>query len=204
VSHDVFLCYAAENREAVEALCSALEDAGVKCWMAPRDIDPGVSYAASIMRAISTTQLFILVFSHHANASPHVSRELERAVNLKLPIVPLLIEDVEPNDEIGYYISSTQWFVVHPPPLDAQLAQIVKTIKRGLGREDQPASSPVAQASVDEPPVKDERAVPPPPPSSPRPPPPPPSSRPTPPPPSSRPTPPSRPPPPPPPRPRNV
>jgi hypothetical protein len=35
VSHDVFLCYATENSEAVNALCNALEREGVQCWMAP-------------------------------------------------------------------------------------------------------------------------------------------------------------------------
>ena len=134
MSHDVFLCYATENSDAVNALCNALEREGTQCWMAPRDIDPGVVYASSIVRAISTARLFVLVFSRFANASPHVSRELERAVNMKVPIVPLLIEDTEPSDEIAYYISSTQWHVAHPPPLERHLTGILETIRRGLAR----------------------------------------------------------------------
>jgi hypothetical protein len=142
VSHDVFLCYATENSEAVNTLCNALEREGMQCWMAPRDIDPGVAYASSIVRAISSARLFVLVFSHFANASPHVSRELERAVNMKVPIVPLLIEDTEPSDEIAYYISSTQWHIAHPPPLEGHLTGILETIRRGLARTGEYAPSP--------------------------------------------------------------
>jgi hypothetical protein len=38
----------------------------------------------------------VLVLSSHANASGHVMREVEQAVERGLPIIPLKIDDVMP------------------------------------------------------------------------------------------------------------
>ena len=108
MSRHVFISYSSENRMAVDVLCRALEDAGLKCWTAPRDVAPGSEYAAQLVSAIASARLFVLLLSSAANRSPHVRREVERAVGRR-PILNVRIEDVVPSESLEYFLASTQW-----------------------------------------------------------------------------------------------
>ncbi|MBI5851028.1 MAG: toll/interleukin-1 receptor domain-containing protein [Planctomycetes bacterium] len=57
MSHDVFVSFAAPDRSVADALCHALEGAGIRCWVAPRDVEPGRPYASCIMEAIASCSL---------------------------------------------------------------------------------------------------------------------------------------------------
>jgi hypothetical protein len=41
----VFISYAQQDKFAAEAACAALEAAGILCWIAPRDVEPGKAWA---------------------------------------------------------------------------------------------------------------------------------------------------------------
>ena len=49
---DVFISYSHQDKAAADAACSALESAGVRCWIAPRDVAPGADWAGAIVSAI--------------------------------------------------------------------------------------------------------------------------------------------------------
>jgi hypothetical protein len=70
MAHDVFISYSSKDMAAGEAVCTALEGRGLRCWIAPRDIIPGIGWAKSIVRAIGQSRIMVLVFSENANASP--------------------------------------------------------------------------------------------------------------------------------------
>ena len=38
MAHDVFISYSTKNTEYAEAVCEKLEDNGIECWIAPRNI----------------------------------------------------------------------------------------------------------------------------------------------------------------------
>ncbi|MFN2421569.1 MAG: toll/interleukin-1 receptor domain-containing protein, partial [Gemmatimonadota bacterium] len=80
VNHDVFISYSEPDKAKADAVCSLLERKSIRCWVAPRDILPGMTWGSSIVRAIQQSKVFILVFSSHSNHSPQVVREVERAV----------------------------------------------------------------------------------------------------------------------------
>ena len=89
MAHDVFVSYSSQDKPAADAVVAALENAGVRCWVAPRDILPGQEWAESILRAIERSRLMVLVFSDHANDSKHVRKEVERAVHHGLAVAPI-------------------------------------------------------------------------------------------------------------------
>ena len=35
--HNVFISYSTKDTDIAESACNALESAGIKCWIAPRD-----------------------------------------------------------------------------------------------------------------------------------------------------------------------
>jgi hypothetical protein len=40
LAHDVYISYSREDKWAADAACATLEAAGIRCWIAPRDILP--------------------------------------------------------------------------------------------------------------------------------------------------------------------
>ena len=52
-------------------VCEALERAGVACWIAPRNVTPGDFYADSIVHAIDSARVAVLVPSRNTADSKH-------------------------------------------------------------------------------------------------------------------------------------
>src|SRR5450432_3753788 len=75
----VFISYASADKAGAESICAALERGSVACWIAPRDVTPGMFYADAIVQAINTAQILVVVLSVNSVGSQHVLREVERA-----------------------------------------------------------------------------------------------------------------------------
>lgn len=105
----IFISYSSQDKEIATALCAHLEQSNLNCWMAPRDIAPGKSYAAAIVDAINQSKIMVLVFSEHANNSDHVLNEVERAFNKKITIIPFRITDTIPSSSMEYFLSLKHW-----------------------------------------------------------------------------------------------
>ncbi len=141
MGREVFISYSAEDKLTAEAVCKD-ESVGVGCWVAPRDVLPGMNWAEGVMSAIHESRLMVLVFSSHANASQQVVQELERGVHLGLPIVPVRIEEVEPTGAFEYFIGSRHWLDALIPPFERHLEQLVHTVQQLLqSRDESPADS---------------------------------------------------------------
>ena len=69
-------------------------------------------------------------------------RELERGVALRLPILPLRIENVTPGSAMEFYISSCHWLDALTPPLEQHLLHLADNIKLLLS---QPNNSPIRE-----------------------------------------------------------
>ena len=132
--HDVFISYSHHDKFAADAVCAKLEQHGIRCWIAPRDVELGSAWAGAIIHAINNTRIMVLVFSSNANESPQICKEVERAVNKGVVIVPLRIEDVAPTDSLEYFMSNVHWLDALTPPLEKHLDQLAGTVKIMLER----------------------------------------------------------------------
>src|SRR5580700_5538837 len=141
---DVFISYAIDDKLTADAACASLESAGIRCWIAPRDVLPGMDYAEAIIEALEKCRGMLLIFSGNANRSNQVKREVERAVHHGIPIIPFRIEDVPPARALEYYISSPHWLDALTPPLDEHLKQLALTVQILLDR----ASGQTSQAPL--------------------------------------------------------
>ena len=144
MAFDAFISYASPDKTVADAICGRLEAAGIRCWIAPRDVTPGVPWAESIMGAIDGAKVMILVFSSNANKSPQVPREVERAVGRELPIIPFRIEDVKPAGSLDYYIKSVHWLDALNPPLERHIDSLAATVRKLVTRP-MPGAAPTPQ-----------------------------------------------------------
>jgi len=131
--HDIFISHASADKAVADLVCATLEQNGLRCWIAPRDILPGADWGSSIVGAIRTSRAMVLVFSDAANASRHIPREIERAIGHVIPIIPLRIEDVQPRGSLEYSLSSVHWLDMLTPPVEAHVVRLAATLRSILG-----------------------------------------------------------------------
>jgi hypothetical protein len=132
MAHDVFISHSAHNREVADAICEALEKAGIRCWVAPRDVRPGRSFPGEITRAIQQSKVMVMVFSSHSNNSEQVLREIQLATDSRLVIIRFRIEDVALTDDLRYFLSSPHWLDALTPPLSKHIERLQLAIKELL------------------------------------------------------------------------
>ena len=126
---DVFISYSSKDSMAAKATCAALEAAKIRCWMAPRDIVPGSPWGASIVRAIEQCRIMVLIFSQSANGSSQVHREVDQAFGRGKAVLPLRIEQVEPGDELAYYLDTVHWLDAMTAPMEKNLQKLVAAVQ---------------------------------------------------------------------------
>jgi TolB-like protein/Flp pilus assembly protein TadD len=147
-SNKVFISYASQDVAVADTVCAALETAGLPCWIAPRDVRAGESYAASIVQAINSCRMLVLVLSKSASDSPHVLREVERASSKKCPILSIRIDATDLPPDLEYFLSANHWLDASGRPLEQVLPVLVESVRArnagNTGREALGASSSAA------------------------------------------------------------
>jgi hypothetical protein len=146
--HDVFISYAQLDKPIADAVCAKLESRYLRCWIAPRDVIPGKSFPEAIIDAIVDSKVVVLIFSSHANNSPHVIRELTTAVNKGRIIVPFRVEDVMPSKSMEYLISVPHWLDAITPPLEKHIDELARILERILSSGKEPAVCPACKSPV--------------------------------------------------------
>jgi Protein of unknown function (DUF3365)/TIR domain len=129
---DVFISHSNKDKATAEAICHQLEANGIRCWIAPRDIEFGSDWTAGITQGISTCKVFVLVFSDSANTSDHVRREVAKAFSLGLAVIPFRTEEVTPNRSLSYFLETVHWLDAFPSPPDSYFGALAEQIQRLL------------------------------------------------------------------------
>jgi hypothetical protein len=129
MAHDVFISHSAKDRNIAEAVCSMFESRGIRCWIAQRDILPGADWGETIIDAISGSRVMIVVISRNANESAQVKREVERAVNRGVIIIPFRVENIPLSKALEFHISTTHWMDALTPPLEQHIHRLADRVK---------------------------------------------------------------------------
>ncbi len=121
--HDVFISYSHKDKYIADGICANLEANSIKCWYAPRDIEPGKEWSESIMNALAKTKVFVLVFSKNSNRSDQVYNEITSAIKYGCHIIPFCVDSVEMEVRLAYYLNAVHW-------LDATDAALLDSIEK--------------------------------------------------------------------------
>ena len=141
---DIFVSYASPDREVAFRIVGFLEEQGIACWVAPRDVPPGVEYGQAIIEGIEQSRALVLILSDQSNDSQFVRKEVERAVSKTKPVLPVRIREVTPSGSLEFFISSAQWVDAWKSPMEQHLLPLVEAIK-AMGR---PGAAPVRSAPL--------------------------------------------------------
>ena len=129
MAHDIFISHTSKDKAVADIVCTALEATGIRCWIAPRDIQPGKGWVESIVEAVRASKIVVLLFSESANQSKDVVNEITLAVNLNIMVLPVSIGDTRPSATLEYYLTSVYWLELTNPSDKMQINKIVKHTK---------------------------------------------------------------------------
>jgi hypothetical protein len=146
---DLFISHSAQDKKVSETICAALEQSGIRCWIAPRDVRAGKSFPGEITRAIQQSKVMLLIFSRHSNSSEQVLREVQLAVDSHLPIVRLRIEDIPLSDDLRYYLSTPHWLDALSHPVSKHIPPVARAIKELLEQASEPVPGAAERAPIE-------------------------------------------------------
>lgn len=126
----IFISYSSKDKKVAQAVCEALEKQGLGCWIAPRNITPGVKYAEAILDGIENSEIFIVILSTSSNESPEVGMEVDRAASKDKTIITFRYEDVKLSKSFEYYLSNRHWLEATDKSLDEALLELVDTVNK--------------------------------------------------------------------------
>ena len=130
VGRDVFVSYRHEDQAVAMRVCTVLEQQGVSCWIAPRDIQAAEEWAAGIVAGIQQCHTFVLILSENCQRSRHIARELELADSHALRIVALRIQDIQPPPQLLFFLGNVQWLDAFDGHFDPAMARLAEAMKR--------------------------------------------------------------------------
>lgn len=133
MTHDVFISYSSKNKTAANAICHVLEENGVKCWMAPRDIPAGSEYGDLIDDAIKTSTIIVVVFSQTAAESPWVKGELNIAFEEQKTIIPFRIDSTPLTGQNRVILNQKHWIDAYPD-YEEKFSDLVSAVLHSLGK----------------------------------------------------------------------
>ena len=136
---EVFISYHTDSSaDTVRKICAALKGAGISCWYAPRDVES--NYAESIVKAIRSCKIFLLLLNEQANLSEHVKNEINCAFdrfknNEQITLLPFRIDECTLSDDVYYYLGRIHIMDGHLPPEMLRIQELVDRICSLLGKE---------------------------------------------------------------------
>jgi len=113
-----------------DAICHALEEKGVRCWIAPRDVRPGLEFRSEIVMGMKMCKVVIFLLSNNSNASAQVRHEIGIADKLKKIIIPCNAEKLKPediNEGLFYILEEKHWLDIFPD--ESVFNDLVKYVK---------------------------------------------------------------------------
>ena len=136
MAHDVFISYSSADKTIADAVVAGLERKGIRCWVAPRDLTPGVSWGQGIAEAVETSRVMVVILSENSNQSKQVAREVERAISKDVTVIPFRIENIDPTGAIAYFISSEHWLDAITPPMERHIDRLGNVVKVFLQQDE--------------------------------------------------------------------
>ncbi|MDA7910059.1 SUMF1/EgtB/PvdO family nonheme iron enzyme [bacterium] len=136
MAHDVFLSHSSKDKAIADAAVACIESRKIRCWVAPRDIVAGSDWSESIIDGINGASVMVLILSENSNVSKQVLREIERAANRGIPILPFRVADIELSKSLEYFLSSAHWLDAYQGKVKDNIEILANNVANVLERQD--------------------------------------------------------------------
>ncbi|MBC8245775.1 MAG: TIR domain-containing protein [Verrucomicrobia bacterium] len=148
MSADVFISYAAKDRERVAKLVEGLQQAGVSVWIDMAGIEVAAMWSKEIVSAIRECKVLLLSISPHSTESENVVKELALASERKKPIIPIYLEPAEIPETMEYQLAGIQRVEFFEGREDLAMRAVIRALaKLGVTVADEASAAAATGAS---------------------------------------------------------
>lgn len=137
VKKSVFVSHSSKNFALADEIRALLEDRGVGCWIAPRDISGSKLYFEEIISGIRECSVTLLLLTDESNKSDAVAREIERSFGYQKPVLPLRLKAVEPSIKLEFIVKSCQFIDAFNTPIKKRVNEVIRIV-RAIEQGDKP------------------------------------------------------------------
>jgi TolB-like protein len=130
MSADVFISYAAKDRERVAKLVEGLQQAGVSVWIDMDGIEVAAMWSREIVSAIRECKVLLLSISLHSTESENVVKELALASERKKPIIPIYLEPAEIPETMEYQLAGIQRVEFFEGREDSAMRAVIRALSK--------------------------------------------------------------------------
>ena len=95
MSRSVFISYSRADLDAVRPLARALRRTGLRTWLDLDDLRPGERWKEAIVNALTAADAMVFCVSSLSLDSAWTSVELQRALALAIPVIPVAMEPLD-------------------------------------------------------------------------------------------------------------
>jgi hypothetical protein len=104
----IFISHASEDKRVVRHIVDGLRRSGWTVWIDDAEIPGGDEWSASLLRALESSWIVVLVVSNASMTSKWVRREIAAADRLGRRIIPVVIENVPYPDDLRIRLAGVQ------------------------------------------------------------------------------------------------
>ena len=130
IKFDAFISYSTKDKDFADKVCHELESKGCKCWIAPRNIESGMSFADQIQNAIRFSRSLVLIFSQNSKRSKFVQNEISTAGGLSRDIISIRLDSSLLDDDFSDLLQHARWFDSYSLDFD-ELVESIYEIQDG-------------------------------------------------------------------------
>ena len=124
-----FVSHSSEDAALAAELRAALEAAGIPCWIAPRDVPAGKSWAEGCMLGIEACDGFVLLATVSSVISQNVLAEVERARHFSRDIYTVMIDQPRLPREMTFYLMRLHWLASGSGDIHDATSRLVQALQ---------------------------------------------------------------------------
>lgn len=112
--YDVFISHSSKDDHLAIEIYKYLTQNNIKCWLDKCSILPGEPYSASIMKGLTGSRCFMLLYTKNVIGSGHILNEIDNAYNKDKHILTYVVDKTPMSEELNYYLSRPQQIHSYP------------------------------------------------------------------------------------------
>ncbi len=134
---DIFISYSRKDSEIVHRIVSELEQEGFDLWIDRDGIESGDAFKHVIVNALSTCKVVVFFASEASNASSWTEKEINVAIEEKLPIIPIRLDDSKYSPGVRLDLAGLDYIdMTVPEKREGMLTRLKSSLRKKLGVSD--------------------------------------------------------------------
>ncbi|HEX7184439.1 MAG TPA: toll/interleukin-1 receptor domain-containing protein, partial [Thermoanaerobaculia bacterium] len=125
---DVFLSHNSKDKPAVRQIAGYLEECGLRPWLDEDELRPGLPWQDGLQEAIRASKAAAVFLGPHDFGNwerPEIRALLQRMVDHKLPVIPVLLPGTPEKPDLGIYLEQNTWVDLRSGLVEKELERLV-------------------------------------------------------------------------------